>query len=65
MFQHWQCDVIAQGAYDLGGEIDLAVNPSGLAYIAYLEDDTHEMQNHLWAAYQYIPKLVYLPLLRR
>jgi hypothetical protein len=66
LFLHWQCDVINDNSpYSLGDEIDLAVNPSGVTYIAYLEDNYIDQEEHLKVANQYIPKFVYIPLVRR
>ncbi len=57
------CEVIDQGPYDLGSELDLAVNSNGLVNIAYLEDNYDAMQNHLLVARQYVP--LFLPVVLR
>jgi hypothetical protein len=53
LFYTWYCQTIDQGPFGLGGEIDMAINPSGALQVAYLEADDDEQQTHLWYASQF------------
>ena len=62
-FSSWYCQTIAMGPYNLGGEIDMTINPAGAIFMAYLEDDDADYQTHLWVARQYFEG--FLPLLEK
>ena len=66
--QYWQCNTVDNAAYgsgyvNLAAYTSVAVSPSGLATIAYLETDDYYTTDHLKIAYQRFP--VFLPLIKR
>ncbi len=63
IFYRWRCEVIDLGAYNLGREVDLTVNPAGLVHMAYLEDYLPGVKSYLKVARQYVP--VFLPVIKR
>jgi hypothetical protein len=65
LFLTWQCETIDNGGSDtsVGNYLDIAVNESGLATIAYYESDSYHYSGNLKVAYQTIR--IYLPLIQR
>jgi hypothetical protein len=68
LFQYWKCNTIdsagyGQGYVNVASYTSVAVSPSGLAIIAYLEEDDYYLSSSLKIAYQNVR--VYLPLVRR
>ncbi len=67
-FYYWQCDTVDNAAYGSGyvnvaAYTSVAVSPSGLATIAYLETDDYNTTTYLKIAYQRLQ--VFLPLIIR
>lgn len=68
MFYYWQCNTVDNAAYGSGyvnvaAYTSVAVSPSGLATIAYLETDDYYTTDHLKIAYQRFQD--FLPLIKR
>ena len=62
-FSTWFCQTVDMGPYNLGGEIDMTINSSGAVFMAFLEEDDADMQNHLWVARHYFQG--FLPVLNK
>jgi hypothetical protein len=69
-FQTWQCSTIDNASYGLGyvnlaAHTAIALDPSGMAAIAYSETDDYYLRTNLKVTYQYQKVQVFLPLLLR
>ena len=58
-FSTWECQVIDQGPYSLGNDLDLMLGSAGQAWLAYLEDNYDDREQHVLFNYQYFS--VFLP----
>jgi len=68
LFLYWQCETIDNGYQDIVNEAafaDVSISPTGLATIAYYEEDTLNYMGRLKVAQQQNNYAVYLPLIIR
>ena len=67
LFMYWWCETVDDGYQDIVWDADfaaVAVNPDGLAYVAYYESDSYNMEGRLKIAWQSF-HMLYLPYMNK